>query len=168
MPCPGPWSRRRNRRWTKKYLEFSKVHKIYPTPKGPLTVVEDFDLKLRKGEFISLIGHSGCGKSTALTMVAFAANSILNRMALAGGHIGASDFGTIRLFAGAVMLAALQETQAEQQRKRAYVERIADPSLPDYPAEPRRIRSILATFILGLLAWGVLSMLIVGVREHRD
>ena len=53
-----------------KYLEFSRVHKIYPTPKGPLTVVEDFDLKLRKGEFISLIGHSGCGKSTALTMVA--------------------------------------------------------------------------------------------------
>ncbi len=68
----------------------------------------------------------------------------------------------------AIMLATLQETQAEQQRKRAYVERIADPSLPDYPAEPRRIRSILATFILGLLAWGVLSMLIVGVREHRD
>ena len=53
-----------------KYLEFSKVHKVYPTPTGPLTVVEDFDLKLRKGEFISLIGHSGCGKSTALTMVA--------------------------------------------------------------------------------------------------
>ena len=53
-----------------KYLEFSRVHKIYPTPKGPLTVVEDFDLKLRKGEFVSLIGHSGCGKSTALTMVA--------------------------------------------------------------------------------------------------
>jgi nitrate/nitrite transport system ATP-binding protein len=53
-----------------KYLEFSRVHKIYPTPKGPLTVVEEFDLKLKKGEFISLIGHSGCGKSTALTMVA--------------------------------------------------------------------------------------------------
>ncbi|MBV0911074.1 ABC transporter ATP-binding protein [Anianabacter salinae] len=53
-----------------RYVEFSQVHKVYPTPKGPLTVVEDFDLKLRKGEFISLIGHSGCGKSTALTMVA--------------------------------------------------------------------------------------------------
>jgi len=53
-----------------KYVEFSRVHKIYPTPKGPLTVVEDFDLRMRKGEFISLIGHSGCGKSTALTMVA--------------------------------------------------------------------------------------------------
>jgi len=53
-----------------RYLEFSQVHKVYPTPKGPLTVVEDFDLKLKKGEFISLIGHSGCGKSTALTMAA--------------------------------------------------------------------------------------------------
>lgn len=44
---------------------------------------------------------------TALTMLAFAANSVLNRMALAGGHIGAGDFGTIRLFAGAAMLVAL-------------------------------------------------------------
>ncbi|MCA0919030.1 ABC transporter ATP-binding protein [Pseudooceanicola nanhaiensis] len=53
-----------------KYLEFSQLHKIYPTPKGPLTVVEDFNLKLNKGEFVSLIGHSGCGKSTVLTMTA--------------------------------------------------------------------------------------------------
>ena len=53
-----------------KFLEFSQLHKIYPTPKGPLTVVEDFNLKVDKGEFISLIGHSGCGKSTVLTMAA--------------------------------------------------------------------------------------------------
>ncbi|MCG7630053.1 nitrate ABC transporter ATP-binding protein [Epibacterium sp. MM17-32] len=53
-----------------RYLDFSQLHKIYPTPKGPLTVVEDFDLKINKGEFISLIGHSGCGKSTVLTMAA--------------------------------------------------------------------------------------------------
>ena len=53
-----------------RYLEFSKLDKVYPTPKGPLTVVENFDLKVKKGEFISLIGHSGCGKSTVLTMAA--------------------------------------------------------------------------------------------------
>jgi nitrate/nitrite transport system ATP-binding protein len=52
------------------YLTFRELHKVYPTPKGPLTVVEDFDLKVKKGEFISLIGHSGCGKSTVLTMAA--------------------------------------------------------------------------------------------------
>lgn len=53
-----------------RFLDFSQLHKVYPTPKGPLTVVEDFDLKIDKGEFISLIGHSGCGKSTVLTMAA--------------------------------------------------------------------------------------------------
>ncbi|MFK7745241.1 MAG: ABC transporter ATP-binding protein [Roseobacter sp.] len=53
-----------------RFLNFSALHKVYPTPKGPLTVVEDFDLKINKGEFISLIGHSGCGKSTVLTMAA--------------------------------------------------------------------------------------------------
>lgn len=44
---------------------------------------------------------------TALTMMAFAANSILNRLALAGGGIDAFSFGTIRLAAGALTLAAL-------------------------------------------------------------
>ena len=53
-----------------KFLSFEGLHKIYPTPKGPLTVVEDFNLQLNRGEFISLIGHSGCGKSTVLTMAA--------------------------------------------------------------------------------------------------
>ncbi|MEZ5841113.1 MAG: nitrate ABC transporter ATP-binding protein [Hyphomicrobiales bacterium] len=52
------------------YVEFYDVKKIYPTPKGPLTVVDGFDMKLKKGEFITLIGHSGCGKSTVLSMVA--------------------------------------------------------------------------------------------------
>ncbi len=53
-----------------RYLEFSQLKKVYPTPKGPLTVVDGFDLKMNKGEFVTLIGHSGCGKSTVLSMVA--------------------------------------------------------------------------------------------------
>lgn len=54
----------------KRYLEFFKLDKVYPTPKGPLKVVEDFNLLMDRGEFISLIGHSGCGKSTVLSMAA--------------------------------------------------------------------------------------------------
>ncbi|MEM1287702.1 MAG: nitrate ABC transporter ATP-binding protein [Pseudomonadota bacterium] len=54
----------------KKYLEFVNLKKIYPTPKGPLTVVDGFETRIDKGEFITLIGHSGCGKSTVLSMVA--------------------------------------------------------------------------------------------------
>lgn len=53
-----------------RFLDISKLHKTFPTPKGPLTVVKDFNLTFRKGEFIALIGHSGCGKSTVLSMVA--------------------------------------------------------------------------------------------------
>ncbi len=53
-----------------RYVEFFDVKKVYPTPNGPLTVVDGFDLNMKKGEFVSLIGHSGCGKSTVLSMVA--------------------------------------------------------------------------------------------------
>lgn len=54
----------------RRYLEFFNLQKVYPTPKGPLTVVTDFSLLMDKGQFISLIGHSGCGKSTVLSMAA--------------------------------------------------------------------------------------------------
>lgn len=54
----------------RRYLEFYNLSKVYPTPKGPLTVVENVNLLMDRGEFISLIGHSGCGKSTVLTMAA--------------------------------------------------------------------------------------------------
>jgi nitrate/nitrite transport system ATP-binding protein len=54
----------------RRYLEFFRLQKVYPTPKGPLTVVENFNLLMNKGDFVSLIGHSGCGKSTVLTMAA--------------------------------------------------------------------------------------------------
>jgi nitrate/nitrite transport system ATP-binding protein len=62
---PAPVAEGRER-----YLEFTQLSKVYPTPKGPVAVVEDFNLKVRQGEFISVIGHSGCGKSTVLSMCA--------------------------------------------------------------------------------------------------
>lgn len=65
-------------------------------------------------------------------------------------------------------MTSLQEARNEARRKQAYVERIVLPNVPDKALEPRRIRGILATFVLGLIAWGVLSMLLAGVREHRD
>lgn len=52
------------------YLELSKVTKTYPVPGGESVIVRDLDLSIGKGEFVCLIGHSGCGKSTALSMVA--------------------------------------------------------------------------------------------------
>ncbi|WP_171177634.1 ABC transporter ATP-binding protein [Ruegeria sp. HKCCA4633] len=74
-----------------RFLDFSQLHKVYPTPKGPLTVVEDFDLKIDKGEFISLIGHSGCGKSTVLTMAAGLNDISKGAIKLDGRHVEGAD-----------------------------------------------------------------------------
>ncbi len=52
------------------HLEISQLSKMYPGPAGPAVIVRGFDLKVRRGEFVSIIGHSGCGKSTVLMMVA--------------------------------------------------------------------------------------------------
>ena len=71
-----------------------------------------------------------------------------------------------RQLAGA--MASLQEARNEARRKQVYVERIVNPNRPDSALEPRRLRGIFATFVVGLIAWGILSLLLAGVREHQS
>jgi len=52
------------------FVQFSQIGKTYRTPKGPAVIVQNFNLDITKGEFVCLIGHSGCGKSTVLSMMA--------------------------------------------------------------------------------------------------
>jgi len=52
------------------HLELTGVTIDFPTDKGPFRALDKVNLKIVKGEFISLIGHSGCGKSTVLNIVA--------------------------------------------------------------------------------------------------
>ena len=52
------------------YVEMFRLGKTYDTPNGPAIIVEEFDLNMQKGEYVCLLGHSGCGKSTVLTLVA--------------------------------------------------------------------------------------------------
>ena len=52
------------------YFETFNLGKTYKTPKGDAVIVKNFNLKMKKGEFVCVIGHSGCGKSTVLSMVA--------------------------------------------------------------------------------------------------
>jgi len=53
-----------------RYLELSRVSIEFPTDSEPFKALDEIDLILEKGEFVSLIGHSGCGKSTVLNIVA--------------------------------------------------------------------------------------------------
>jgi capsular polysaccharide transport system permease protein len=65
-------------------------------------------------------------------------------------------------------MASLESAKNEARRKVLYLERIVQPNKPDMALEPKRARSIFSTFIIGLAAWGILSMLLAGVREHQD
>ncbi|HEY0961085.1 MAG TPA: ABC transporter ATP-binding protein [Pseudomonadales bacterium] len=51
-------------------LDISHVDMEFTTPSGTFTALKGVDLQISKGEFVSLIGHSGCGKSTVLNIVA--------------------------------------------------------------------------------------------------
>jgi capsular polysaccharide transport system permease protein len=68
----------------------------------------------------------------------------------------------------AAALTSLEQARNDAQRKQLYLERIVQPSKPDVAIEPRRIRNVFATFVLGLIAWGILTMLLAGIREHQD
>ncbi|MFZ5558465.1 MAG: ABC transporter ATP-binding protein [Pseudomonadota bacterium] len=70
MAGRGSGARPAARGGDERFVEFTRLGKTYATRQGPHKVVEGFDLKIRKGEFVSIIGHSGCGKSTVLSMTA--------------------------------------------------------------------------------------------------
>lgn len=76
-----------------------------------------------------------------------------------------NDFADKQLTAS---LASLEQAWQEAHRKQVYIERIVDPNLPDWPVEPKRLRGILSTLVLGLIAYGILKMLLAGVREHAQ
>ncbi|AQQ19241.1 hypothetical protein [Burkholderia cenocepacia] len=65
-------------------------------------------------------------------------------------------------------MAALENARADAQRKQLYLERLVQPNTPDIAIEPKRIRSIFEVFALGTIAWGILTLLLAGVREHHD
>jgi nitrate ABC transporter ATP-binding subunit len=67
------------------YVEMFNLGKTYDTPNGPAVIVEEFNLNMKKGEYVCLLGHSGCGKSTVLTMVA-GLNEITNGGVVVANH----------------------------------------------------------------------------------
>jgi nitrate/nitrite transport system ATP-binding protein len=71
-----------------RYLEFSRLSKSFLDPEGkPIAVVENFDLQIKKGELVCLIGHSGCGKSTVLSIAAGLSNATLGGVLLDGREV---------------------------------------------------------------------------------
>lgn len=67
-----------------------------------------------------------------------------------------------------VAMTSLQNTRGKAERQQLYLEVIGKPSKPDWALEPHRIYNIIATFFIGLILYGVLSLLIASIREHKN
>src|SRR5688572_19761824 len=52
------------------YLKIENVEIAFNTPKGKFVAVRDINLEIERGQIVSIIGHSGCGKSTILNAIA--------------------------------------------------------------------------------------------------
>ena len=65
-------------------------------------------------------------------------------------------------------LATLEDARIEAMRQQLYLERIVEPNKPDVAIEPKRLKYFFAVLVLGLLVWGVLALLLAGIREHRE
>jgi nitrate ABC transporter ATP-binding subunit len=70
-----------------RFLEFTQLGKTYDTPAGPAVIVHDVNLRMHEGEFVCIIGHSGCGKSTVLSMVMGLNEPTVGGVILAGREV---------------------------------------------------------------------------------
>jgi nitrate/nitrite transport system ATP-binding protein len=68
-------------------LELTGLTKVFPTPTGPFIAVKDVNAKIASGEFVAILGHSGCGKSTVLSMVAGLAQASLGGVIIDGTEV---------------------------------------------------------------------------------
>ena len=65
-------------------------------------------------------------------------------------------------------MTSLESAKAEADRQQLYLEVISQPSLPDLAHEPKRLYNIVATLIIGLMVYGILSLLTASIREHKN
>ena len=80
-------------------LEFSEVHKQYPTPRGPLTVLAGVSLSMKRGEAAAIMGPSGVGKSTLLYIAGGLETPTSGRVTLDGSdphHLGEKELAEFR------------------------------------------------------------------------
>ena len=66
------------------FLELTQLGKSYDTEQGRAVIVRDFNLRVSEGEFVCIIGHSGCGKSTVLS-IAMGLNDATEGGVIVGG-----------------------------------------------------------------------------------
>ena len=85
-------------------IDLWEVAKSYPSPGGATVAVADFSLKIHRGEFVCVIGHSGCGKSTVLSIVMGLTDATSGGVILAGREIAGPGIDRGVVFQSASLL----------------------------------------------------------------
>lgn len=68
----------------------------------------------------------------------------------------------------AAAITSLEGAKTEADRQQLYLEIVSQPSRPDMAQKPTRIYNIVATFIIGLIVYGIASLLTASIREHKN
>ncbi|MBI3768667.1 MAG: ABC transporter ATP-binding protein [Deltaproteobacteria bacterium] len=130
-----------------RFLEFSRLSKHFPVPGGgEAVIVEDFDLRVAEGEFVCVIGHSGCGKSTVLSIAMGLASPSSGGIILAGREIVGPGLDRGVVFQSPALLPWLTA--------RENVLLALDQALPDAPRGERRRLADAALARVGLAEAG--------------
>jgi capsular polysaccharide transport system permease protein len=94
-----------------------------------------------------------------------------NRESLASKSVEYERLNLARSFAQrelAAAISSLEQARIQAQKQQLFIETIVQSNLPDEALEPKRFRNVLATLMVGLLLWGVFSVIFAGIREHHD
>jgi nitrate ABC transporter ATP-binding subunit len=92
-------------------LEITSLTKVFQTPAGPYTAVKDFCALIQPGEFVSLVGHSGCGKSTVLSIVAGLQGATCGGVCIDGREISGPGLERAVVFQSPSLLPWLSATE---------------------------------------------------------
>ena len=68
-------------------LELTGLSKTFPTPEGPFVAVDNVNVLIEEGEFVCILGHSGCGKSTVLSIIAGLQRATLGGVVIDGTEV---------------------------------------------------------------------------------
>ncbi|HEY3161345.1 MAG TPA: ABC transporter ATP-binding protein [Vicinamibacterales bacterium] len=115
-------------------LELTGLTKVFDTPSGSFVAVKDVNLRVPEGEFVALLGHSGCGKSTVLSIIAGLQRATFGGVVIDGTQVLEPGAERTMVFQAPcllpwltardnVMLAAAQRPRLTRQQQRAVADR---------------------------------------------
>lgn len=166
-----------------KYRNAQKIFSPVEQSALQLTMISKMQdqLLLQQGQLNELVVHAP--KNPQLPVLRSSIKSLERQISEESGKVTGSDnslankdikyegYLVSQLLAQKLLEAAttsLEQAKVTAQKQELYLQAISRPNLPDASQEPKRFQNILATILVALIVWGVLSIVISGVKEHHD